>query len=152
MLRDDLLCCWCRWCCPQAYIENFLKEQEDAKAAARRAAQAEDQRIQDYWAMVAQRDAEEAARKAARKDAADRIYDQLWLEQEAALRAKVRQRDAITVCGSRSNILQKRLIGSNIRRVPQGQQSSGFCHLLAFVSQCSVLKLLAVGYLVCHGQ
>jgi hypothetical protein len=39
--------------------------------------------------MVAQRDAEEAARKAARKDAADRIYDQLRLEQEAALRAKV---------------------------------------------------------------
>jgi hypothetical protein len=79
------LCC----CCLQAYIENFLKEQEDAKAAARAAAKAEEQRIQDYWAMVAQRDAEEAARKAARKDAADRIYDQLRLEQEAALRAKV---------------------------------------------------------------
>jgi hypothetical protein len=86
-------------------MENFLREQEDAKAAARRAAQAEDQRIQDYWAMVAQRNAEEAARKAARKDAADRIYDQLRLEQEAALRAKVRCK--AMVCGLGRSILQK---------------------------------------------
>ncbi|WIA31853.1 hypothetical protein OEZ86_002718 [Tetradesmus obliquus] len=78
----------CKQAETKAYIENFLREQEDAKAAARAAARAEEQRIQDYWAMVAQRDAEEAARKAARKDAADRIYDQLRLEQEAALRAK----------------------------------------------------------------
>lgn len=39
--------------------------------------------------QVAQREAGEAARKAARKDAADRIYDRLRLEKEAALRAKV---------------------------------------------------------------
>ena len=41
--------------------------------------------------QVAQREAEESARKAARKDAADRIYDRLRLEKEAALRAKVGQ-------------------------------------------------------------
>lgn len=73
----------------QAYIENFLHEQGEAKATARAAAQAEEQKIQDYWSMVAAREAGEAARKAARKDAADRIYDQLRLDQEAALRAKV---------------------------------------------------------------
>jgi hypothetical protein len=39
--------------------------------------------------QVSERDAAEAARKAARQDAADRIYDKLRLEKEAALRAQV---------------------------------------------------------------
>jgi hypothetical protein len=108
----------------QAYIENFLKEQEDAKAAARRAAQAEDQRIQDYWAMVAQRDAEEAARKAARKDAADSIYDQLRLEQEAALRAKVRQL-RLESCADDEATCYRSLMRSNVTWVPKEQLGSG---------------------------
>jgi hypothetical protein len=39
--------------------------------------------------QVSEREAMETAKKAARQDAADRIYDRLRLEQEAALRAKV---------------------------------------------------------------
>lgn len=39
--------------------------------------------------QVLERDAAEAARKAARQDAADRIYDKLRLEKEAALHAQV---------------------------------------------------------------
>jgi hypothetical protein len=40
--------------------------------------------------QVSERDAAESARKAARQSAADRIYDKLRLEKEAALRAQVR--------------------------------------------------------------
>jgi len=39
--------------------------------------------------QVSEREAAEAARKAARQSAADRIYDKLRLEKEAALRAQV---------------------------------------------------------------
>lgn len=39
--------------------------------------------------QVSEREAAEAARKAARQCAADRIYDKLRLEKEAALRAQV---------------------------------------------------------------
>lgn len=36
----------------QAYIADFLQQREEAKAAARAAARAEDQKIKDYWSMV----------------------------------------------------------------------------------------------------
>jgi hypothetical protein len=36
----------------QAYIEQFLHQQELAKLAAQAAAQAETEKIQNYWAMV----------------------------------------------------------------------------------------------------
>eukprot|EP00775_Hariotina_reticulata_P009667 gene9667-9826_t len=72
----------------KAYIEQFLQQRDLAKAAAQAAAQAEADKIQSYWAMVSEREAMETAKKAARKEAADRIYDRLRLEQEEALRVK----------------------------------------------------------------
>jgi hypothetical protein len=38
--------------CFQAYIAEFLRQREEAKAAALAAARAEDQKIQQYWSMV----------------------------------------------------------------------------------------------------
>jgi hypothetical protein len=40
-------------CCEvQAYIEEFLRQREDKKAAALAAARAEDEKIKQYWSMV----------------------------------------------------------------------------------------------------
>lgn len=44
---------WIAFCClTQAYIEAFLCQREEDKAAALAAARAEDQKIQQYWSMV----------------------------------------------------------------------------------------------------
>ena len=48
--------------------------------------------------QVAAREAADAANKAARAQAADNIYQKLKLEQEAALRAKVREKLARNGC------------------------------------------------------
>lgn len=53
--------------------------------------------------QVSERDAAEAARKAARQSAADRIYDKLRLEKEAALRAQVG--GCLSLCERISNAL-----------------------------------------------
>lgn len=43
----------CLVCCVlQAYIEEFLRQREEKKAAALAAARAEDQKIKQYWSMV----------------------------------------------------------------------------------------------------
>jgi hypothetical protein len=40
------------YCEVQAYIEEFLRQREDKKAAALAAARAEDEKIKQYWSMV----------------------------------------------------------------------------------------------------
>jgi hypothetical protein len=45
-------------------------------------------KVEEYWENVRERESQEAARLALRKEAADRIYEQLKREQEEATRAQ----------------------------------------------------------------
>lgn len=72
----------------KAYIARFLEEQAVAKRAKIANEQAEDRKIHEYWQMVREREAEEAARKAAMREEADRMYEKVKREMEEAQRAR----------------------------------------------------------------
>jgi hypothetical protein len=57
----------------------------------------EERAIEDHWRAVRERDAAEAARKEARKEAADRIYDRLRAEHEAAARGREEEEELINM-------------------------------------------------------
>lgn len=68
----------------QAYVQNFLAEQTQLKQRRQEELEEEDRRIRAYMAERQAREDAEAAKKAAKKESADRIYERLKGEQEAA--------------------------------------------------------------------
>jgi len=81
----------------KAFIAQFLEQQEAARRAREARDKAEEQKRLDHWTMVREREAEEAARKAERKAEADRLYEKVRVEMEAANRAREEEEDLINL-------------------------------------------------------
>lgn len=81
----------------KAFIAQFLQDQEDAKRAKKAAEREEEQKIQEYWQKVRDRESEEAAKAAARKQAADHMYEMIRKEMEEQRRAKEREEELINM-------------------------------------------------------
>uniref|UniRef100_A0A7S0YAH5 Meiosis-specific nuclear structural protein 1 n=1 Tax=Polytomella parva TaxID=51329 RepID=A0A7S0YAH5_9CHLO len=92
----------------KAYIEVFLREQEDAKRQQAETMRQEDRKIKEYWQMVSDREAQEASRKAERKEAADRMYEKIKKEMEEEARKKAEEEDLINLLHQEELELKRR--------------------------------------------